>query len=119
MTGKRSNHKELCWRDILNRQSKSGLSIRRFCAQEKISEPSFYAWRRKLQERKTGDRLARKSRTADAPNNDHEFIPLTLLDGTSALDVIHPLGCRVRVTGEVDKTALRHVLDVLDGRRDS
>jgi hypothetical protein len=36
-------------------------------------------------------------------------------DSTAGLEVIHPLGYRVRVTGEVDITALRQVLAALDG----
>jgi hypothetical protein len=119
MAGKKSNHKELRWRNILNRQANSGLSVRRFCAQENVSEASFYAWRRKLRERKADDRRSRKSgRTLETANNGGDFIPLELLGGASALEVIHPLGCRIRVRGEVDGTALRHVLDVLDGRRE-
>jgi hypothetical protein len=47
-----------------------------------------------------------------------EFIPLTLRDSGGALEVIHPLGYRIRVHGEVNVTALRQVLDVLDGRGD-
>jgi hypothetical protein len=41
MTTKKSQEKELRWRDILRRQTGSGLSIRQFCAKERVSEPSF------------------------------------------------------------------------------
>jgi hypothetical protein len=36
---------------VLRRQVKSGLSVRAFCREEKLSEPSFYAWRRTIAER--------------------------------------------------------------------
>ena len=36
------------WRRVLARWRRSGLSVRAFCRAEGISEPSFYLWRRKL-----------------------------------------------------------------------
>jgi transposase len=33
---------------VLARWRRSGLSVRAFCRAEGVSEPSFYAWRRKL-----------------------------------------------------------------------
>ena len=36
------------WREILERQSTSGLSVAAFCREESISAPSFYAWRRRF-----------------------------------------------------------------------
>ena len=43
--------KEHRWRELLGRQASSGLSVREFCRAERLSEPSFYAWRRTLAER--------------------------------------------------------------------
>lgn len=39
------------WRGVLGRHARSSLSVRAFCVREQVSEPSFYAWRRTLQER--------------------------------------------------------------------
>lgn len=36
------------WRRVLARWRRSGLSGRAFCLAEGISEPSFYVWRRRL-----------------------------------------------------------------------
>lgn len=118
MTTKKSQENELRWRDILRRQTRSGLSIRQFCAKERVSEPSFFAWRKKLRGRESRDAPSRMSSQVDDARNGQAFIPLKLLDASSALEVIHPLGYRVRVSGEVNVTALQHVFDVLDGRRD-
>jgi len=38
------------WRELLERQAHSGLSISGFCAQEGVHVSSFYEWRRKLKE---------------------------------------------------------------------
>src|SRR5262245_7241702 len=40
--------REDLWRQRLQRFERSGLSAVTFCAQEGVSAPSFYAWRRRL-----------------------------------------------------------------------
>lgn len=47
----RNAEREANWRGILTRFSLSGMSVREFCRRETLSEPSFYAWRRTLQQR--------------------------------------------------------------------
>jgi hypothetical protein len=49
--GKRDSKREAFWRKVLARQRESGLSVRFFCRREKVSEPSFYAWRRVVRQR--------------------------------------------------------------------
>ncbi len=48
---KRNSKREAFWRGVLKRHGKSGRSVQSFCRREKLSEPSFYAWRRTIQER--------------------------------------------------------------------
>ena len=36
------------WRSIISAQPASGLSIARYCRERGISQPSFFAWRRRL-----------------------------------------------------------------------
>ena len=38
------------WRERLNRQSESGLTVEAFCEQEGISTSMFYSWQRQLQD---------------------------------------------------------------------
>jgi hypothetical protein len=119
MVGAKCAQQELHWREVVNRQAGSGLSVRQYCAKAGISEPSFYAWRKRFRKRdEDGRRAGTSTRRREEPGHGREFIPLTLRDSTSALVVIHPLGYQVRVTGNVNLTALRQVLEVLDGRRD-
>src|SRR4051794_34063190 len=47
----RSTAKEQYWREVIDGWSRSGGSVRRWCTQRQISEPSFYSWRRTLAER--------------------------------------------------------------------
>ena len=44
----RSGSKEGYWRTRVRQWRRSGLSVRDFCAEHGLSEPSFYAWRRTL-----------------------------------------------------------------------
>ncbi len=45
------SEKEQFWRWMLEEQTSSGQSIRAFCKQEGLSEPSFYSWCRTIFER--------------------------------------------------------------------
>jgi hypothetical protein len=38
----------MSWRRRLDRQARSGLSVAEFCRREKVSQPSFYQWRKRL-----------------------------------------------------------------------
>jgi hypothetical protein len=118
MARQKSLEKEKQWREIFQRQVSSGLSVRRFCADEGISEPSFYAWRKKLRERSDEEALSRRpSRCgAEAPDNTESFVPLKLVETASSLEIVHPLGYRIQVNGDVNPVALRQVLETLDER---
>jgi len=68
--------KEAHWREHITQQANSGDTIRRYCLDHELSEPSFYAWRRELAtrdaERDQGATrgAADSSRTADQ-RDDH------------------------------------------------
>src|SRR3954471_7970494 len=47
----RDPRKEQHWRQLLERWQHSGLSVRVFCQRHRLSEPTFYAWRRTLAQR--------------------------------------------------------------------
>jgi hypothetical protein len=47
----RDQKREAHWRALLAKFGRSGQSVRGFCAAEGLSEPSFYSWRRVIQER--------------------------------------------------------------------
>ena len=50
----RDPKREALWRGVLARFDTSGLTVRRFCAQERVTEPSFYAWRRVIRDPSRG-----------------------------------------------------------------
>lgn len=71
----RSLEKEQFWRLVLDEQAASGLSVRAFCRQEGISEPSYYAWRREL--------AVRDAKPASRPDKPH-VVPVRVIDSKAA-----------------------------------
>src|ERR1700733_6463413 len=47
----RDRGKEQFWRRTFRQWRRSGLSVRAYCAEHGLAEPSFYAWRRIVAER--------------------------------------------------------------------
>ena len=112
MPRRKSAEKELRWREILKQQIQSGLSVRQFCLTRSVSLPSFYAWRRRLQMATDDGATAAKPRL-DPRDSQRLFVPLQVLDTAARLEILHPSGCRIQVTGEVDVLALRRVIEAL------
>lgn len=130
--------KERFWRDALRRQKTSGLSIREFCARQRLTESAFYFWRSELQRRDPQfrqsripssptlpakhDRLKPSARTetanglqSTAPSGRPKFLPVTVTDLTPAasIEVIFPSGFVLRVGRDCDRRTLRTVLSAL------
>ena len=116
MAGRKSAEKVLRWREILRCQADSGLSIRAFCTREGLSEQSFYGWRKKLGDPTNGVQRPLVASRPQTSNNGPLFVPVKMLDTPPALEIVHPLGYRIQVTGEVNPVALRHVIETLDER---
>ncbi len=116
MARRKSAEKAARWQEMVRRQEESGVSVRQFCITEGLSEPSFYAWRKKLREpRADAPRLPVADRGQQSGSGSL-FVPVKLLSSAPALEIIHPLGYRIQLTGEVDPIALRHVIETLDER---
>jgi transposase len=101
---RRDPRKEQQWRHWIRQWQRSGLSVRAFCARHYLSQPSFYAWRRTLQQRE-----------AATP----ALVPVRVLpDETSAppssLEVVLARGRCLRVPPGFDPATLRQLLAVLE-----
>jgi transposase len=80
----------------------SGLTVRAFCARHHITQPSFYAWRRELQQRDAATTFVPVQVVADDQPASSTPIEICLTDGRS-----------VRVTPGFDPATLRQLLAVL------
>jgi hypothetical protein len=55
---RRDPEKEIYWCSIVRKFEASGMSVRAFCAAEKLHESIFYAWRRELMEKAQAEMFA-------------------------------------------------------------
>jgi hypothetical protein len=99
------------------------MTVRDFCAEHEVSEPSFFAWRRTIAER---DRQLGGPRASASANGDGEktqdtptFVPLRVVStpAGTAFEVVLRDGCIVRVPADFDPATLRQLLAVLEGER--
>jgi hypothetical protein len=108
--------KEQFWRRKLQLWKRSGLSVRAFCQQHDLSEPSFYCWRSVIAQRdaQAADLPAGPD---DRPANQAEplFLPLRLA-ASGPLEVVLADGTIVRVPATFDAAALTRLLAVLRGQ---
>ena len=100
-----ANQKVNEWAERIAAQQRSGISVKQFCKEQGLTECSFYAWRKRLQE--SGPvRFALVERSARRQERTAEPV----------LELVLATGERLRIGSGVDITTLRTVLDVLRGR---
>lgn len=68
--------KEAYWREVIERQASSGLSMRAFCRREGVAETSLHAWRRTIA-RRDGKAVASKKPPKPA------FVPIVVTEPKS------------------------------------
>jgi transposase-like protein len=111
----RDPKKESLWRDRLNRQSRSGLSVRAFCERDNLKEAAFYFWRREIRHR--------DAQAAAGHSTSPAFVelvpapapaPVTVAgSAASAIELLLPLDRRLLIRNGFDVSLLRRVLAVL------
>jgi hypothetical protein len=112
--------KERYWQQHLTRWRSSGLRVRDYCRAEKLSEASFYAWRRILAERRLHGQPPQPAATVNrregaAPS---AFVPVRLVEEPprdAALEIVLRGGRVVRVAPGFTAESLRAVVAVLEG----
>jgi hypothetical protein len=114
MAGKgprRDGEKERFWREVIRRQRHGGLSVRGFCREEGLSEPSFHAWRRELARRgvrqaKNRQRLvAKQARFVSV-----ELAPASVSTELASIECILPGGIVLRLPAAMEPAAIAAVL---------
>jgi hypothetical protein len=100
---------------VLERQRKSGQSIRAFCLANEICQASFYNWRRKATRRPA--EAAKTVNPQDQRMAAAAFVPLkiqSLAGPSGVIELLHPRGCLLRVPAAFDPESLFRLLKVLD-----
>ena len=118
---RRDKAKERLWRGHMARQRRSNQSVRSYCREHELSEPSFYAWRAELARRD-----ARAAQAPPVPRSASQqqrvarrtaaFLPIRL-DGLAApvIEVHLKSGLVIRIPAG-DPAVLRVVLEVVEAR---
>lgn len=121
---KQPSVKERYWRDVVQLWQRSGQTVRVFCVEHHLSEPSFYAWRRLIASR---DRTARGDIREPLP----AFVPVrvtpsaprlttapprltTPLPTTGSVELVIGAGRVLRVNPGFDPNTLRQLLTILE-----
>jgi hypothetical protein len=89
------------WRGLIAAQKQSGVSVKQFCAQQGLTEQSFYYWRKRLQ-RPASMRFALV-----------EAEPRRGSAERAALELVLTTGERLRISAGVDARTLQQVLEAL------
>ena len=105
----RDPRKEQHWRRLIQLWKSSGLTVRAFCARHHIKQPSFYAWRRELQQRDAA--------TAFVPVQVETNDQVARVTSITTIEVVLAGGQCVRVTPGFDPAMLRQLLAVLQEGR--
>jgi hypothetical protein len=107
-TAKHDPAKERFWRTMLRRWRQSGVSIRAFCQEEDLAEPSFYCWRRILTLRDAEKTQFVPVRLADASE------PTPTTPATAGVELVLAGGRSVRVAPGFDAPTLKRLLALLE-----
>lgn len=90
--GQRDLGLERQWRDRMSRWRASGLSVREFCQQRGLTEPTFHYWRRELRTRDAAASTTAMS-SSSGKKSRPAFVPLTVVpSATLAVEVRCPSG---------------------------
>ncbi|MBZ5626778.1 MAG: helix-turn-helix domain containing protein [Acidobacteriia bacterium] len=89
------------WRARIAAQKQSGVSVKQFCAQQGLTEQSFYYWRKRLQA-PASMRFALVEAEPRRGPAEH-----------AALELVLTTGERLRISAGVDARTLQQVLEAL------
>jgi transposase-like protein len=106
--------KQRHWLDLIRLWQRSNLSVRAFCRRHRLSEPSFYSWRRTLRQRG----LLGKMPVGDAGSTQTPaFVQVAVAASAVAptsIELILAKGRRLRLRPGFDANMLRQLLRVLE-----
>ena len=119
---RRDRKKEAEWRRHLRAQGRCGLSVRRYCEDHGLSEPTFYYWKREVarrdaERRSTGDARQPAFAEITVTGGDPSGLLPATQSGDSAIEVTLDGGRTIRVGHGFDELTFLRVLGLLEGAR--
>ena len=114
---RRSVEKEAYWRGQVERQTGSGVSIRKYCRDNGVSEPSFYLWRRELQkrdlERGVGERREHEGSSEVVVPAGLVAVDIVSVPSAAMLEIDVAGGVMIRLRENASTDTLERVLGVV------
>jgi hypothetical protein len=113
MAQRPDSRKARLWLERVRLWQHSQLSVHDFCQRRRLSEPSFYSWRRVLRERGLIDDGAQVTPAATTP----AFVKVTVTADppvAPAIDLVLGKGRLLRVRPGFDEDLLRQLVRVLE-----
>ena len=108
------------WREVVRKQRASGLSVAAFCRRSRISQASFYYWRRKLRDvgaRSDTERSVAtfaEVRVTSKPRREEGVFESRWPQDDGALELVLPSGRRIVVRPGFDRTTLLSLVHALE-----
>lgn len=121
---RRDRGREQFWRGMVQRHRTSGKSVRAFCEEQGLSEPSFYGWRSELARR---DLQAARTKIAGRRASS-ALLPVQIVGAASlaasgetslaaaCIEIVLRDNLRLRIGPAFQAEALARLLDVLEAR---
>jgi hypothetical protein len=113
----RSSEKEVYWRGHVESQASSRDSIRGYCRQHGLYEPSFHSWRRELHKRDAQRRLPAGGASRSISSGDAGLIAVKIVDDMTSrstagptLEIEFPGGPLIRLREDVSMELLCRVM---------
>jgi hypothetical protein len=98
---RRHFNREAFWRDLIERWKASGQSVGAFCAVQRVSQATFYSWRKRLA-------IRPQCMTSPAP----AFAPVRLISD-STTEILLPNGLIVRGPAVTDPAVVARLVAAL------
>jgi hypothetical protein len=102
-TTRRDTKPEPFWRNLIDRWRASGQTVAAFCAAHRVSQATFYSWRKRLA-------APGPDTTTPAPT----FAPVRIVPDPTA-EVVLPTGLVIRVPVSADPAAVARLVAALGG----
>ena len=113
MAQRSDSGKQRHWLDLIRLWQQSKLSVRAFCRRHRLSEPSFYCWRRTLRQRG----LIGQQPVAAAKTETPAFVQVSVAAVAAvprSIELVLAKGRRLRVRPGFDVNTLRQLLRLLE-----
>ena len=114
MAQRSDSGKQRHWLDLIRLWQQSKLSVRAFCRRHRLSEPSFYCWRRTLQQRGLIGKLPGEDAVKTETPAFVQVSVAAAAAGPRSIELVLAKGRRLRLRPGFDVNTLRQLLRVLE-----